>query len=133
MSNFAGYYIKVGNCYFNDPLPAKDGYKCLPHLRQTADSGVLASGALEIKVLPHSRSKIEIQFPIMTPEQFRVYYNAIMNGDGAQGMYLTMQYYNDGIDQYETGTFYHNDLSYQPAYFSGKRMIQMDEIHFIEH
>ena len=133
MSNFNGYYFKIGNCYFNNPLPAKDGYKVLPHLRQTADSGVLASGRLEIKVLPHSRTKIEVQFPIMTPEQFRVYYNAIMNGDGEQGMYLTMEYYNDGIDQYETGTFYHKDLSYQPAYYSGQRMIQMDEIHFIEH
>lgn len=133
MSNFRGYYIKIGNCNFTNPFPKADGLLIMPHLVQTADSGVVASGRLEIKVLPHTRTKIQVQFPIMTEQQFRTYYNAIMNGSGEYGMYVTLEYYNQGIDQYETGTFYHNDLQYKPVNWQGKRMIDMQEIHFIEH
>lgn len=128
MSNFRGYYVKIGNCNFTDPAPKRDGLLIQPHLVQTADSGVLASGRLEIKVLPHTRTKIQMQFPVMTEEQYRRYYSAIM-----QGMYLNVEYYNQGIDQYETGTFYHNDMQYKPIKYEGKEMIDMQEIHLIEH
>ena len=133
MSNFRGYYIKIGNCEFNNPAIKKDGLLIMPHLVQTADSGVLASGRLEVKVLPHTRTKIQVQFPIMTPEQFQIYYDVIMNGSESYGMYVTLEYYNEGIDQYETGTFYHNDLQYKVVMWQGKRMVDMQEIHFIEH
>jgi len=131
MSNFNGYYIKIGDCTFTDPSPKRDGLLILPHLVQTADSGVVASGRLEIKVLPHSRTKIQVQFPIMTKSQFRTYYNAIMN-TGNKGMNVQLQYYNEGIDDYETGEFYHNDLQYKPIVWNGEEMIDMQEIHFIE-
>lgn len=128
MSNFRGYYVRIGDCTFTDPAPKRDGLLIQPHLVQTADSGVLASGRLEIKVLPHTRTKIQMQFPVMTEEQYRRYYSAIM-----QGMYLNVEYYNQGIDQYESGTFYHNDMQYKPIKYEGKEMIDMQEIHLIEH
>lgn len=128
MSNFRGYYVKIGNCDFNNPAPKRDGLLIQPHLVQTADSGVLASGRLEIKVLPHTRTKIQMQFPVMTKEQYQNYYNVIM-----QSMYLPVEYYNEGIDAYETGTFYHNDMQYKPIIYDGKHMIDMQEIHLIEH
>lgn len=128
MSSYKGYYIRIGDCTFTDPAPKRDGFLIMPHLVQTADSGVLASGRLEIKVLPHTRTKIQVQFPIMTKEQFERYYNVIMSS-----MYLTIEYYNEGLDIYETGTFYHNDLQYKPIIWGGQRMIDMQEIHFIEH
>ena len=131
MSNFNGYYIKIGNCTFTDPSPKRDGLLIMPHLVQTADSGVVASGRMEIKVLPHARTKIQVQFPIMTKEQFERYYNVIMN-TGDKGMNVQLQYYNEGIDQYETGEFYHNDLQYKPIIWQGQNMIDMREIHFIE-
>lgn len=131
MSNFNGYYIKIGNCTFTDPSPKRDGLLIMPHLVQTADSGVVASGRMEIKVLPHARTKIQVQFPIMTKEQFERYYNVIMN-TGDKGMNVQLQYYNEGIDQYETGEFYHNDLQYKPIIWQGQNMIDMQEIHFIE-
>lgn len=131
MSNFNGYYFKIGNCTFMNPPPKRDGLLILPHLVQTADSGVVASGRMEIKVLPHARTKIQVQFPIMNKGQFQIYYDAIMN-TGNKGMNVQLQYYNEGIDQYETGEFYHNDLQYKPIVWRGEEMIDMQEIHFIE-
>lgn len=128
MSNYRGYYVKIGNCDFTNPAPKRDGLLIQPHLVQTADSGVLASGRLEIKVLPHTRTKIQMQFPVMTKEQYENYYSVIM-----ASMYLEVEYYNEGIDAYETGTFYHNDMQYKPIIYDGKRMIDMQEIHLIEH
>ena len=49
------------------------------------------------------------------------------------GMDLEVEYYNEGIDAYETGTFYHNDMQYKPIIYDGKHMIAMQEIHLIEH
>ena len=130
-NNFEGYYvaIKLNDNWikFIDPAPKRDGLLIMPHLEQTADSGVLASGKLSIKVLPHKRTKIQMVIPIMTPKQYRNYYSAIM-----QGMALIVKYYNEGIDQYETGTFYHNDMQYKPIKYKGVEMIDMQEIHFIE-
>lgn len=128
MSNFRGYYVKIGNCNFTNPAPKRDGLLIQPHLVQTADSGVLASGRLEIKVLPHTRTKIQMQFPVMTEQQYREYYSVIMSS-----MYLEVEYYNQGIDAYETGTFYHNDMQYKPIKYQGREMIDMQEIHLIEH
>lgn len=128
MSNFRGYYVKIGNCNFTNPAIAKDGLLIYPHLEQTMDAGVLASGRLELKVLPHKRTKIQMSFPPMTMEQYRTYYSVIMSS-----MYLTVEYYNQGLDTYETGTFYHNDMGYSPMPGHGVEMVQMEEIHLIEH
>ena len=128
MSNFRGYYVKIGNCTFTDPAIKREGLLIMPHLVQTADSGVLASGRLSIKVLPHTRTKIQMQFPVMTKAQYERYYRVIM-----ASMYLNVEYYNEGIDAYETGTFYHNDMQYKPVIWGGQNMIDMQEIHLIEH
>ena len=128
MSNFRGYYIKIYDCDFTDPAIKREGLLIMPHLVQTSDSGVLASGELSIKVLPHTRTKIQMQLPILTPEQYQYYYSVIMSN-----MYLPVEYYNQGTDQYETGTFYHNDMQYKPIKWKGQEMIDMQEIHFIEH
>ena len=48
-------------------------------------------------------------------------------------MYLQVEYYNEGIDEYETGIFYHNDMEYKPIPRGSQRMIEMQEIHLIEH
>lgn len=128
MSNFRGYYVKIGNCNFTDPAISRDGLLIYPHLEQTQDAGVLASGKLEIKVLPHKRTKIQMSFPPMTLEQYKRYYAVIM-----QSMYLQVEYYNEGIDDYENGTFYHNDMAFKPMPIPGQQMVEMQEIHLIEH
>lgn len=128
MSGFAGYYVKIGNCTFNNPGIKRDGLLIYPHLVQTQDAGVLASGKLELKVLPHTRTKIQMAFPPMTRSQYQTYYSIIMSS-----MYLEVEYWNDGINDYETGIFYHNDLAEKPMPVLGTPYVEMQEIHLIEH
>jgi hypothetical protein len=127
MSNFRGYYIKIGNCTFNSPAPARDGLEIQPHLEQVTNAGRVASGKLIIKQLPHRPTKIVIQFPIMTKSQFEEYYSNL------DSMFLTVEYYNEDYDRYETGTFYHTDLKYKPIIYNGERMIDFQQFSLIEH
>lgn len=127
MSNFRGYYFKTNNCTFSSPAMQREGYEVQPHLVQVTDAGRVASGKLIIKELPHRPTKLVIQFPIMTPEQFRVYYAALDN------MYLNVEYYNEDYDRYETGIFYHTDLTYKPIIYGGRRMILFNQFSLIEH
>ena len=127
MSNFKGYYFKIGDCNFTSPSPKRDGFEVQPHLVQVTDAGRVASGKLIIKELPHRVTKLNIQFPIMTPGQFKKYYSALDN------MYLTVEYYNQAKDKYETATMYHNDLIYKPIKYRGQEMIDFQEFSLIEH
>ena len=127
MRNFKGYYFKIGNCDFSSPAPKREGLHVQPHLVQVTDAGRVASGKLIVKELPHRPSKITVQFPIMTPEQFRYYYSVLDN------MYLSVEYYNEDYDRYETATMYHTDLTYKPVIYGGKRMIDFQEFSLIEH
>lgn len=127
------YYIKIGSCTFNNPPIKREGYKCSPRLVQTADSERVASGLAIVKPLPHKPSKLYVTFPVMTPDQFRYYCQAIRGTlTGEDEMHLTIEYWDDERGAYSTGTFYHTDLTYTPVIYSGKRMIVMDEIRFVE-
>lgn len=130
---FAGYYMKIGNCNFTNPSPRRETWKFAPKLVQVGDSKVLASGKLSTKVLPHDRSKIWVEFPPMTPEQFRTYWTALHSDSGGHGMYLTIEVYDDSTDTYVTDTYYHTDLQYVPIIYGGKRMIKLDPIELIGH
>lgn len=133
MSNFKGYYMKIGSCKFQSPSPLRETWKFTDELVQVGDSSVLASGKLSIKVLPHTRRKIWVEFPIMTPEQFRNYWNVLHSDSGKRGMYLKIEAYDDAHDRYVTDTYYHNDLMYTPIYYGGRRMIKMDGFELIGH
>lgn len=133
MSNFKGYYMKCNGCTFKNPSFKRNGFKFAPKLVQVADATTTASGKLTIKVLPHIRSKIWCSFPPMTPEQFRVYYNALGLGGSGAGMYLTIEVYDDSTDSYVTDTYYHNDIMYTPIIYQGQRMIVIDDFELIGH
>ena len=133
MSNFKGYYMKCNGCTFRNPSFKREGFKFAPKLIQVADATTTASGHLTMKVLPHIRSKIWCSFPPMTPEQFRVYYNALGLGGSGAGMYLTIEVYDDSTDRYVTDTYYHNDIMYTPVIYQGQRMIQIDDFELIGH
>lgn len=128
MSNFRGYYIKIDNCTFNDPPIARDGYAVMPKLVQVTDAQRVASGKLIIKPLPHEPAKLTIKFPILTEEQFRIYYSKI-----AASMYLSVEFYDETTDSYTTRTMYHTDLVYKPIKYQGREMIEFQEFSLIEH
>jgi hypothetical protein len=131
---FKGYYLKIGECDFTTPAIKREGFKILPKLVQVTEEQRVASGKLVIKVLPHKPTKIEITFPIMTPEQYR-YYKKAFRGEltNEPEMYLTVEYYDEDDDVYKTGIFYHTDISYTPVIYGGQRMILFDTIKLIEH
>lgn len=133
MSNFKGYYMRIGDCKFNSPSPLRETFKFSPKLVQVGDSEVVASGRLKIKVLPHDRSKIWCEFPVMTPEQYRKYWRALHSDPGGQGMYLKVEVYDDSTDTYVTDTYYHTDLGHTPITYGGREMIKMDSFELIGH
>lgn len=131
--NFKGYYMKINGCTFQNPSIKRETWKFAPKLIQVIDAGVLASGRLQIKVLPHSRRKIWCEFPPMTPEQFRVYWTALMGDASGVGMYLEVEAWDESTNSYITDTYYHNDLQYKDIIYGGRRMIVMDAFELIGH
>lgn len=130
---FQGYYMKIGDCTFQNPSFKREGFKYAPRLIETADATTTANGALSIKVLSHVRKKIWCSFPPMTPEQFRTYWNALRGNESGPTMHLSVTVFNDSINDYETDTFYHTDLIYTPIIYKGERMIQIDDFELIGH
>ena len=130
---YAGYEIKCNNCTFQNPSMKREGYKFAEKLVQVADATTLANGELTIKVLPHTRRKIWLSFPPMTPEQFRVYRNALKLGESGTDMYLSVEAYNDATDSYVTDTYYHTDIMWKPVIYEGRRMIVIDDFELIGH
>lgn len=131
--NFRGYYMKCNGCTFQNPSLKREGFKFAPNLIQVTDSGVVASGKLTIKVLPHTRRKIWCKFPPMTPEQFRVYWAALKGSEAGPSMYLSIEAFDETTNSYVTDTYYHNDLKYTPVILSGRRMIMIDDFELIGH
>lgn len=130
---FKGYYMKIGGVEFNSPSPKRDTFKVAPALVQVGKSEVLASGKLSTKVLPHDRRKLWCDFPVMTKEQFRTYWRALHSDAGGHGMYLTVEYYDESLDDYVSDTFYHNDLMYRPIFYGGQEMIIIEAFELIGH
>lgn len=130
---FKGYYVKINGCTFQSPSIKRETFKFAPKLVQVTDAGVLASGRLNIKVLPHTRAKIWMGFPPMTPSQFRTYWNALLGDESGVGMYLSVEVWDESTNSYVTDTFYHNDLQYKNVNYEGRRMVVMDDFQLIGH
>lgn len=131
--NFQGYYMEINGCRFQSPSISREKWKFAPELVIVTDAGTLASGKLNIKVLPHTRRKIWVGFPPMTPEQFRVYWTALRGDESGVGMYLTVKAWNEATNSYVTDTYYHNDLQYKDVIYEGRRMVVIDDFNLIGH
>lgn len=131
--NFRGYYMKCNGCTFQNPSLKREGFKFAPTLIQVTDSGVVASGKLTIKVMPHTRRKIWCKFPPMTPDQFRTYWTALRGSEAGPSMYLSVEAFDETTNSYVTDTYYHNDLKYTPVILGGRRMIIIDDFELIGH
>lgn len=131
--NFKGYYMKCNNVTFQNPSFKRKGFKFAPRLIQVTDAGQVASGKLTIKVLPHVRSKIWCGFPPMTPEQFRVYCDALKMQEAGPSMRLEVEAFDEMTNSYITDTYYHNDIVYTPVIYNGQRMIEIDDFELIGH
>ena len=133
MDNFKGYYMKIGSCTFQDPSIKREAWKFAPELVIVTDAGTLASGKLNIKVLPHTRRKIWCGFPPMTSKQFKVYWDALHSDSGKRGMYLTVEAWDETSNSYITDVYYHNDITYKNITYGGQRMVVIDDFELIGH
>ena len=133
MNNFNGYFMKCNDCTFQNPSFKREGYKFAPNLIITTKAGTVASGKVTFQVLPHSRRKIWCKFPPMTPEQYRVYSDALKFKEKGPGMNLEIEAYDIDTDTYITDTYYHNDIAYTPVYYNGQLMVQVDDFELIGH
>lgn len=96
------------------------GISITPNQMQDIDSYVNGNGVLKRTVLPHSRTKIEWNTPYLTYEDKCKLVQAIMNGFKcgvgiANQRKIRIRYYNDLTDDYEAGTFYISDITFQPG------------------
>ena len=69
----------------------------------------------------------------MTPEQFRIYWTALMGDASGVGMYLEVEAWDETTNSYIIDTYYHNDLQYKDIIYGGRRMIVMDAFELIGH
>lgn len=134
MTNYKGYFVKIGDCKFQSPAIKREGYTLNTRIVQVTDNQVTASGKLVIKPLPHKPTKITMEFPVMTVEEFR-YYAKAFRGEltNEDEMFLTVEYYDMEKDVYKTGTFYHTDIVPHPVIYDGEFKIVLDTISLVEH
>ena len=69
----------------------------------------------------------------MTPEQFRVYWDALHGDESGVGMYLVVEAWDEAHNQYITDVYYHNDLQYKNVIYEGRRMVVIDDFQLIGH
>lgn len=96
------------------------GISITPNQMQDLDSYVNGNGVLKRYVLDHSRTKIEWNTPYLTYEDKCALISAITNGfkygvGVKKERKIRIRYYNDLTDDYEAGTFYISDITFQPG------------------
>lgn len=128
-SNYQGYYISVQGVPFRKIT--REGLKIAPALEQVGDSYVLASGYLNVKLIPHARRKIWLSIPYLTQDEYRQYWNALHSDATGKGMKLSIQYYDDLTDTYITDDYYHTDLMVTPVFIGGQWMYKFDDFELI--
>ena len=113
---FNGYLIKLGGSN-GTVLPLKymrfQTYKITPNQRQDLDSTEDAMGNLRRHPVPHRRSKVEFNTPMMynydIDTLMRLFRNA-WTSDAERK--LTLEYYDPEYDTYKTGNFYMPDTPF---------------------
>lgn len=128
-NNYQGYYVSVQGVPFYKL--SREGFKIAPALEQVGDSYVLASGYLNIKLIPHARRKIWIKIPPLTQDEYRQYWNALHSDATGKGMKLSVEYYDDLTDSYVRDDYYHTDLMVTPIILGGETMYIFDDFELI--
>lgn len=105
---FDGHYIKVNGTAFPNSLLNLDGYSNTPNQRTDKNSYVDGYGGLNRTILPVKRSTVEIK----TIDSFTYGQKIIMQAFFIPRDVITMEYWNDETNVYETAKFYVPDIKY---------------------
>ncbi|MEG0689215.1 MAG: DUF6711 family protein [Hungatella sp.] len=103
---FKGYLLKINGSVFPNKYIAK--YKATPNQRQDDDSYQDSTGELHREILPHRRSKIEFSTRYLWLEEKIVFQLYFRSRDK-----LTVEYWNDEVNDYAVGVFYAPDIDYE--------------------
>ena len=119
----------------------KEGYNISPAQRQDLDSYVNGNGKLKRFVMPHKRTKIEVDMVYMQYAKkvklVKILDRAFNVNDGEcneEEHKVRIRYYNDWKDDYSQGWFYISDPNWQVAgTYRGKPTYLPTRMAFIEY
>lgn len=105
---FAGYLLKFGETEFPNEYIAAGSYKVTPNQIIDEDSYTDGDGVLHRNTLPHTRTKIEFSTPYISLAT-KTAIQAILSNRTT----ISATYWNDEDDEYQTGTFYIPDITFE--------------------
>jgi hypothetical protein len=105
---FAGYYIKVNGTTFPNSLLAPEGYTNTPNIRLDKNSYRDGRGKLKRSILPEKPSTVSIK----TIDNLTIGQKLIIQAFFIPRDVITMQYWNDETNDYETASFYVPEIKY---------------------
>ena len=105
---FEGYYIKKEGNIFPNYIIASEGYKCTPNQRTDKNSYVDGNGALHRNILPVQRSTVKLT----TIDGFTYSEKLLIKSFFIPKDVVTLTYWNDETDTYETTRFYVPDIEW---------------------
>lgn len=114
---FNGYLIKLGGSG-GTMLPWKfmkyDAYSSTPDQRMETEAGRATTGLLHRTTVEHTSTKIEFETPPMTNIDVAEFNQLLKsNFTNARERKLTIEYYNEESDGYETAEVYVPDIQYK--------------------
>lgn len=125
---FAGYYIKVNGTTFPNSLLAPEGYSNTPNIRIDKNSYRNGRGALNRTILPEKPSNLKIK----TVDWLTLGQKIIIQAFFIPRDVITIQYWNDETNNYETARFYVPEVEYtHKKMIKGVTYLNALEIEFI--
>lgn len=113
---FDGNYLYVNGTPFPNSLLAMEGYSNTPCIRLDKNSYRDGRGKLHRKILPEKPSKLIIK----TIDGFSYGQKLIMKAFFIPRDVITIRYWNDETDEYETAQFYVPEITYVHKYQKNK-------------
>lgn len=105
--DYQGWLLKFDDREFPMKFIAHHSYDATPNQKQDEDSYQDSTGRLRRNVLPHTRTKIEWNTPFLHLADKKEMQSYFPNRET-----MTVEYWNDETNSYETGTFYVPDIKF---------------------
>lgn len=114
---FSGYLIKMknGNDVVELPLSyvKAESYSATPNQRLESSAARSTTGYLKRTTCDHTATKIEINTIPMTNTQWKTLWDLIKGKfSNLKQRNITLEYYDNESDSYQTGDFYMPDIEY---------------------
>ena len=111
MNNYKGYLLKFGDCVFPNSLFIE--FSSTPDQRLDSDAERDNSGTLQRNTLPNGKTSLTFSTHIMHLDEKIEFQNIIARGiTNEVQRKCFVEYWNDEINDYDTGYFYIPDITY---------------------